>query len=65
MTDTGISQALGQAICAAWGIDPALCLGITIEWRPRELPIAVVELTLTEGVVRELLRLSVVERLPA
>ena len=53
-----ISGELGRRICEAWGIDPAVCLCVDIAWRPGQMPFAVVELALTEGVVRELLTLA-------
>lgn len=65
MSGPNVARQLGQRMCAAWGIDPALCVGITVEWRPDAMPVAVVELMLTEGAVRELLTLDVIDRWPA
>lgn len=57
-----LARQLGYAICAQWGIDPSTCCRIEIVWVPDELPYAVADLLLNEGVVRELLRLDVTSR---
>lgn len=57
-----VAEQLGRAMCAQWGLDPSNVTHIEIHWTPRELPYAVVDLHLSEGAVRELLTLSVVER---
>ena len=53
-----LSQRLGEAMCAAWGLNPAEVFAIDVHWRPRELPTATVRLMLNEGVVREMLSLA-------
>lgn len=64
MSGRDIARELGERMCAAWGIDPTQCTAITVLWRPRELPTAVVELYLSESAVAELLTLSVAHRQP-
>jgi len=57
-----VATQLGRAMCAAWGLNPSDVMSIEIHWTPNDLPYAVVDLTLSEGAARELLTLSVVDR---
>lgn len=56
------ADRLGRAMCEQWGLNPHDVTHIAIHWTPREMPYAVVDLVLTEGAVRELLTLGVIER---
>jgi hypothetical protein len=57
-----VATALGIAICEAWGLNASDVFAIDVHWRPLELPRATVSIRTTEGVIRELLTLSVVDR---
>lgn len=57
-----VAQRLGQAMCAAWGLDPNYVTRIVVVWEPHDLPHAEVDLLMSETAVRELLTLSVVDR---
>lgn len=58
-----IAHDLGQAICQAWGLNPADVRAIDLHWRPDALPWADVEMYATEAVVREVLVLAPTKRL--
>lgn len=57
-----VGRELGSAMCRAWGLNPHDVLAIDLRWRVDELPTATVLLRTTEGVVREVLTLGVVDR---
>ena len=58
-------RQMGVAICNAWGLDASLVCAIDLRWRPDELPTALIETKLTEGVMREVLTLVPISRSPS
>lgn len=55
--DAALALELGQRICRALGVDPKYVHHVVFEWAPHQMPRAIVTMTMTEGVVREVLNL--------
>lgn len=60
--DHGLAMELGQRICHALGVDPKYVHHVVFEWSPQQMPRAIVTMTMTEGVVREVLNLVPADR---